>query len=215
MNDKSVFKIQKILGYEFSNKELLKTALTHKSHGAINNDRMEFLGDSILGFVVAKYLYSNFKDKKSGALTCARTNIVNGSRLANLEISSRLVPFLMVGNSLLNTDFLNNEAIKEDLMESIISAIYLDSDIYSVEKCIISWFGDLYTLGETPYEDPKSLLQEILQQKKMDLPVYKSFFINNVFRTKCCIDDKEYLGVGNTKKQSEQNVASKIVLDIK
>ena len=165
----------KRLGYNFSDQELLVLALTHRSCGNTNNERLEFLGDSIVNFVIAKALYQKFPKAKEGQLSRLRAGLVKGVTLAEVAKELELGECLRLGTGERKSGGQRRDSILADAVESIIGAIYLDSGMDTCEARILDWFAErLQNLTlDSNQKDPKTLLQEYLQARKQDLPIYE------------------------------------------
>ena len=162
------------LNYQFQDASFLHLALSHRSVGGANNERLEFLGDAILSFVIANALYQQFPKAQEGQLSRLRASLVKGVTLAELAIELNVGEALLLGAGERRNGGQRRESILADAVESIIGAIYLDSDINTCEQLILKWFhtrlGDLDL--QTNQKDPKTLLQEFLQARKRPLPEY-------------------------------------------
>jgi ribonuclease-3 len=166
--------LEQKLGYEFQNHSLLNNALTHRSHSSAHNERLEFLGDSILNFIVAELLYLRFPKAPEGDLSRLRAALVRGEVLAEVAKTFALGEHLNLGEGELKSGGFRRASILADALEAVIGAIYLDSGIESCKVCVHAWFDSrLNDLSlETGEKDPKSQLQEWLQARKKPLPVY-------------------------------------------
>ena len=162
------------LSYQFNDESLLILALTHRSKGSKNYERLEFLGDSILGFVVAHWLFDEFEDIGEGRLSRMRSTIVRKETLASVARDMNLSNYLILGEGELKSGGFNRDSILSDTVESIIGAIFLDSDLDSAKEFIISKLQSyLEQLSpETNFKDAKSLLQERMQKMSFALPKY-------------------------------------------
>ena len=162
------------LGYTFVDSKLLQRALSHRSVGSVNNERLEFLGDAILGFVIAAELFSHFADADEGQLSRMRAQLVNREMLADLARKLDVAHYLRLGSGEEKSGGGQRPSILADAMEAIIGAIYLDAGLQQSRACVLSWFGDhvesLSTLK--PKKDAKSCLQEWAQAQKLPLPHY-------------------------------------------
>jgi ribonuclease III len=164
----------KQLGYRFSQPQLLQRALTHRSFSSAHNERLEFLGDSVLNCSIAKYLYDTFADLPEGDLSRLRSNLVNQQTLAILAQQLDIGEQLLLGEGERKTAGSRRPSILADAMEAIFGAVMLDSDFAAAEKVVLGLYvpllneTDLQTLGK----DAKTLLQEYLQGRKMALPKY-------------------------------------------
>ncbi len=164
----------KQLGYQFVQPQLLQRALTHRSFSAAHNERLEFLGDSVLNCTIAKYLYDTFADLPEGDLSRLRSNLVNQQTLAILAQRLNLGEQLLLGEGELKSAGFRRPSILADALEAIFGAVLLDADFSAAEKVVLDLYvpfiaqTDLKTLGK----DAKTLLQEYLQGRKLPLPQY-------------------------------------------
>lgn len=166
--------LQQRLGHKFADPELLELALTHRSRGARNYERLEFLGDSILGFVIANWLYQQFSEQSEGKLSRMRSSLVRKETLAQVARELELGDHLILGEGELKSGGFRRASILADAIESIIGALYLDSGLATAEKFIRSHFAELMTATTvtTNLKDAKSRLQEAMQKRSMSLPSY-------------------------------------------
>lgn len=210
-NSKSQKEIESKIGYKFKDSELLKRAFTHSSFGSNNYEKLEFLGDSILDFIISLILFK--KNANEGRMSVVRTRIVGTNNLANAIDSMDLVKYLIQGNSY--KDVISN-AIKADMCEAIIAAIYIDSnqDLIKVENFILNHI-------KCDYEfclDYKTRLQEYVQGLGLDKVFYVTDLASGDFESQftCNLYYKSNListANGRTKKIAEQN-AAEIALNI-
>ncbi len=163
------------LGYEFRDEALFDLALTHRSCGAINNERLEFLGDSILNFVVGESLFERFPEAKEGQLSRIRAQMVKGETLAEIAREFDLGPCLNLGEGEMKSGGFRRDSILADAVEAIIGAIHRDSGMPAAKERVLTWYKSrLDSLQlETNRKDPKTELQEYLQAKKEALPKYE------------------------------------------
>ena len=208
------------IGYEFKNKNLLIQAVTHRSAKGVHNERLEFLGDSILGFVIAEALYDKFPKHCEGDLTRMRSSLVKGVTLAKLATDFGLGEFLVLGPGELKSGGHKRESILEDAIEAIIGAVYLDSGLDSCKALILSWFSvHLAIIKPGVHKDPKTRLQEYLQGKKIPLPVYEVTDIqgkshNQMFTVSCDTQVlKETVITKATSRRKAEHAAAQQVLD--
>jgi ribonuclease-3 len=162
------------IGYSFTDIALLDLALTHRSCGHYNNERLEYLGDSIVNFVIANALFDKFPKAREGQLSRLRAGLVKGVTLAQVAKEMHIGPCLKLGVGELISGGQRRESILADVTEAIIGAIYKDAGMAACEERILDWFTsrlDNLSLSDTQ-KDPKTRLQEYLQAKKSDLPVY-------------------------------------------
>ena len=162
------------LGHEFSDRTLIEQALTHRSVGGVNNERLEFLGDAILGFVIADELYHRFSSASEGQLSRLRSSLVKGETLADIARQFDLGDYLILGPGELRSGGQSRASILSDGLEAILAAIYLDSGYAATRRVILDVFTPrLENLDlKAQQKDPKTRLQELLQARKIPLPGY-------------------------------------------
>ena len=164
----------KQLDYRFEQPQLLQRALTHRSYSATHNERLEFLGDSVLNCVIAKYLYDAYPDLPEGDLSRLRSNLVNQQTLAILAQQLNLGEQLLLGEGERKSAGFRRPSILADGLEALFGAVFMDADFSAAEKVVLGLYvpfiaqTDLQALGK----DAKTLLQEYLQARKMPLPQY-------------------------------------------
>jgi ribonuclease-3 len=168
-------RLQHRLGYQFKDEALFDLALTHRSCGALNNERLEFLGDSILNFVVGESLFERFPEAKEGQLSRLRAQMVKGETLAEIAREFDLGPCLNLGEGEMKSGGFRRDSILADTVEALIGAIHLDQGMASARERIRVWYQSrIEALQlETNRKDPKTELQEYLQAKKCALPEYR------------------------------------------
>lgn len=178
--------LQQKLGYTFKKPLLLRQALTHKSANKNNNERLEFLGDSVLSSVIAKYLYAKFWLISEGVLTRLRSDLVRGQTLCQIGKELSLDKRLFLGKGMLKSGGTSQCSVLEDAVEAVFGAIWLDSDYQTIESVILKIYQSrLAVLSETVVKDPKTQLQEYLQEHKKSLPVYE--LTNTTGKDHCAI----------------------------
>lgn len=218
--------LEEKIGYKFKNRELLKIALTHKSYsvkgpGIKNNERLEFLGDSILGFCAAEYLYNNYSHLSEGELTKIRSMVVCEKALFKVAIAIGMGDFIKLGKGEEHTDGRNRPSILSDAMEALFAAIYLDSDIHTAKEIIIRLIKNEIekAVNSRDYRDCKTLLQEFTQKDGGASPEYRLIKEegpdhNKTFTVEVCVEGKKISeGVGHSKKEAEK-LAAKQAIDI-
>lgn len=212
--------LNKIIQYQFNNPELLETALRHRSAGSNNNERLEFIGDSILGFVISDILFAKFPDVDEGSLTRRRAHLVKGDSLAAIAAGMELGEYLALGSGEMKSGGHRRGSILADALEAIIGAIYLDGGIEPSRKFIQMIYADkLSNLDELQdQKDPKTRLQEMLQGKNMTLPTYNVTSIegnppSQHFSVICELKDmdKTVSGEGKSRRKAEQDAASRAI----
>ena len=221
MIKKDFKQLSKKLGYQFNDESLLKQALTHRSFKGPHNERLEFIGDSLLGMVVAESLYFTFPKANEGELTRMRSQIVKGQTLTAIAKEFELSEWLLLGPGEMKSGGFRRDSILEDAMEAIIGAVYLDSDMQQCKDFILSLVSErLKKLDpKTALKDPKTQLQEWLQSRKRPLPVYQVESTtgkahNQTFKVSCTLDNgKILLATGTSRRKAEQD-AAKQALDV-
>ena len=216
-----LLKLSQRIGYQFSNTELIELALTHRSCGGKNNERLEFLGDSIVNMVIADALFKQFPDAKEGKLSRLRARMVKGVTLAEIARDFGLGDFLHLGTGEMKSGGHRRGSILADTVEAIIGAIYLDSDMSTVTAHILRWYQQrLAQLSlDDPMKDPKTQLQEHLQGKQQGLPQYHVEKIEGsaheqMFTVQCRVSgvDTPLTGQGSSRRIAEQNAAAQALL---
>lgn len=167
-------RLEQRLGYHFADQRQLQLALTHRSHGATNNERLEFLGDSILNFIVGEELFKRFPEVREGQLSRLRSQMVKGDTLAALAREFELGECLVLGEGEMKSGGNARDSILADSVEAIIGAIYLASGLDICRERVLTWFAPrLNELGlNTSAKDSKSRLQEYMQAQRQPLPEY-------------------------------------------
>jgi ribonuclease-3 len=209
--------LQRFLRYRFNDVGLLETALTHRSKSATNNERLEFLGDAVLGLVVAEALYFQFGRAPEGQLSRYRAALVKKDTLAELARGFSLGDFLRLGTGELKSGGCRRDSILADGMEAVFGALYLDGGLEAV-RCLIlrSLEARLASLSpDTDLKDPKTRLQEYLQARQLPLPDYSTVSIagdghDQCFEVQCVVAtlDKLVVGAGNNRRRAEQAAAA-------
>ena len=214
-------KLGKRLGYRFSDANLAELALTHRSCGANNNERLEFLGDSILNFVIADALFSRFPQAKEGQLSRLRARLVKGVTLAELAEEMQLKEFLRLGAGELKSGGFNRRSIQADAVEALIGAIYLDAGLEPCRERILDWYQSrLESLSlEDTQKDPKTRLQEFLQSRRSELPVYHLIKVegeahDQTFHIECevALLEQRLAGQGRSRRIAEQQSAQQALV---
>ena len=210
----SVFNRQ--LGYTFKHPKLLEQALTHRSYSGINNERLEFLGDGALNFIIAHQLYLRFSKLSEGDLSRLRAQMVKEATLSEIAFSLNLGDALKLGEGELKSAGWRRPSILADALEAIIGAVYLDGGYAAAETLVIKLYANLLDNIDPKLigKDSKSLLQEILQARKIDIPDYKVIAIEGeahaqIFRVECLIAklNLKTAGEGVSRRAAEQQAA--------
>lgn len=209
-------KLQELLGYRFARQELLETALTHRSYSKSNNERLEFLGDSVLNFVVAHLLFERFLEADEGHLSRLRAHLVKGAALAVLARRFDLGDYLQLGAGERKSGGFRRDSILAGALEAVIGAVYLDGGFAVAHDFIAAIYQEM--LGsltlEQGFKDPKTRLQEFLQGRGMNLPEYRVLSTagdahNQLFEVECAVADANILtrGDGGNRRAAEQHAA--------
>jgi len=220
--------IQKKIGYKFENHELLNWALTHSSyaneHKKYNityNERLEFLGDSVLGLIVSDYIFTKYPDYPEGELTKLRATVVCEPSLAFLAKKINLGKYLLLGKGEEVTGGRERVSILADAYEALIGAIYLDGKFISARKFVLEHFNTIIEkaiIGGELFTDYKTQLQEELQKKTKSKIEYKVVHEegpdhNKIFHTEVIVKNKVLgKGIGKSKKEAEQNAAKRALI---
>lgn len=210
-------KLQVTIGYQFRREEILEQALSHRSYSRnLNNERLEFLGDSILNLVISWHIYQRDPEANEGELSRIRASLVNEEALARVARDIDLGEYIHLGGGELKSGGFRRTSILSDTMEAIFGAIYLDSEFTQAQETILFLYDDyLRALPDSDtLKDPKTRLQEYLQAQKIDLPEYnvvktagKSH--EQTFTVSCNIDalHLKTSGKGSSRKKAEQVAA--------
>ena len=200
------------LNYRFKNHELLEDALSHRSfRGNKNNERLEYLGDAVLNFVIAAALFRQNIKAREGELSRLRANLVRGETLTDLAQEFELGKYLRLGAGELKTGGAQRKSILADGMEAVVGAIYLDGGFQVCETCILRWYANRLENVETIPElkDPKTRLQEYLQAKKLALPVYTILALEGPahqqsFKVECHLHGlpNKAIGIGSSRRRA-------------
>ncbi len=209
--------LYKKLGYQFKNEDNLALALTHRSASKTHNERLEFLGDAILGMVIANALFARFPEQPEGNLTRMRASLVKGDTLAKLAVEFELGESLKLGPGELKSGGHRRSSILADTVEAIIGAIYLEAGLPKCEELVLKWYETrLNALDPNIHlKDGKTRLQEYLQGRGKALPEYSVTEIKGksheqVFSVECRIEGLAdlFIGRGSSRRKAEQKAAS-------
>ena len=211
-----------ITGYQFKQQELLEQALTHRSYSRnVNNERLEFLGDSVLNLIISNYIYQRFENADEGDLSRIRASLVKEDTLAQVAREISLGDYIHLGGGELKSGGFRRASILSDALEALIGAIYLDSDYRQSETAVLRLYQQrLQAVDEgANLRDPKTQLQEYLQAQKKNLPSYQVEHTsgeshNQVFTISCSLVDLDVqsTGQGSSRKKAEQQ-AAQVILD--
>jgi ribonuclease-3 len=213
-------KLYRTISYTFKDISLLNRALTHRSKTKKNYERLEFLGDSILGFVIAEVLFNKFPSSDEGTLSQIRSSLVKGETLAKLSRSFNMDEYVILGGSE-KSGAQNRDKILEDILEAIIGAVYLDSDFDTAKNTVLKWFDNILENLDSEVskvKDNKSKLQEILLQNALKLPEYGIVSIigrdhEQVFTVsvKSVELNLETSATESSRKKAEQDAAGQLI----
>ena len=216
--------LQKRLQHEFANPRLLAQALTHRSFSSDHNERVEFLGDSVLNLAVAGLLYEQLSDLPEGDLSRVRANLVKQDTLHQLAVVLGLPDLLRLGEGEARSGGKNRPSMLADALEAVIGAVYLDAGYDKADQLVRRLFKDVEVNPQMKAigKDPKTELQEWLQGRKMRLPVYKVVGTmgaahQQTFEVECEITEfgRAERGIGISRRAGEQAAASAMLLYVK
>lgn len=212
------------IGYTFKDICLLETALSHRSFGDANNERLEFLGDSLVNFIIANELFERFPKAQEGQLSRLRAYLVRGETLAEIAYEFDLSKYLRLGTGESKSGGAYRVSILADAVEAIIGAIFLDSGMVACYDIVAEWYKkriDDLSLDNI-HKDPKSLLQELVQSKQLPLPVYKLISVvgkehEQRFLVECDVKllDHSVKGEGTSRRRAEQVAANAVLEELK
>lgn len=219
----NIGQLQKRLGYQFIDPDLLTLALSHRSVAAENNERLEFLGDSILGLVVTDFLYREFPQAREGDLSRMRSHIVRGESLAEVAKQLALGPDLLLGSGEMKSGGHRRDSILGDTVEALIGAVYLDRGIEAAREIVTAWFKSFFdsALQAQPVKDAKTALQEWLQHRNKPLPDYQLVSTggeahSRLFTVSCKIAAVEaaMTATASSRRRAEQMVAEQLLEEV-
>ena len=212
--------IEKIINLKFNDKELLSKSFIHKSYNKeINNEKLEFLGDRVIGLIISKKLLNLYPNEKEGIIDKKFASLVNKKTCAKVFRSLNLKKFIKTGNSF-KTIRSADERLLSDTCEALIGAIYLDQGFVNTEKFVLNIWKHFIQDSKIIELDPKTKIQEFSLKKFKKLPIYKTIKKtgpnhNPFFQVSVQIENsKKYIGQGNSKKNAEQNAASKLIKNL-
>jgi len=209
-------RLQRALGYEFSDPELLTLALTHRSVGGYNNERLEFLGDSIVNHIIAEALYQRFPKAREGDMSRMRASLVKGETLAEVARELQLGDYLQLGPGERKSGGQRRGSILADAFEAVVGAILLDSSVEQCRARVLDWFAPrLGQLSEgSADKDAKTQLQEYLQGRRNPLPEYELLGVlgedhQQQFHVACRLQKPTLVveGAGSSRRKAEQAAA--------
>ena len=215
--EKNLKEFEKIIYYNFKKIKLLEKALTHKSHNNNNNnEKLEFLGDRVLGLVISQKLLEKYPEEKEGIIDKKFANLVNKKTCAQIAKKINLKKYILLGSSHKKLER-STDKISGDCLEAIVGAMYLDNGLKSSEKFILSFWEEYLLKSTVTQIDSKTKLQEFSLKKFKKLPKYIFFKKTGpqhrpVFKTEVQIpNSKKIIGTGSSKKNAQQNAAFKLL----
>ena len=215
--EKKIKELEKIIKYNFKKSLLLEKALTHKSfNNDINNEKLEFLGDRVLGLVISETLLEKYPDEKEGIIDKKFANLVNKKTCSLIAKKINLKRFILLGSSHKKLER-SADKISSDCLEAIVGAIYLDGGLKQVEKFILIFWEEYLLKSTVTLIDSKTKLQEFSLKKFKELPKYIFFKKTGpqhrpLFKTEVQIpNSKKIIGIGSSKKNAQQNAAAKLL----
>lgn len=223
MSDLKYASLEKALSYVFKDKALLRTATTHRSHSSQHNERLEFLGDSVLNCAASILLFQSHPDMDEGKLSRVRSHLVKQDCLAQIGRNLQLEQYLNLGAGELKSASTIKDSIVADALEAVFGAILLDDGFEAARDCVIRLLTPV--LLDTPLEslgkDPKTRLQELLQSRKMKLPVYRVLVEGGTsaspeFSVECSVGDVDMaqVGQGHSRRLAEQQAAQAVLIQL-
>ena len=209
-------RLQRALGYEFRDPALLTLALTHRSVGRSNNERLEFLGDSIVNHIIAEAIFQRFPDVREGDMSRMRASLVRGDTLAELARELELGSYLLLGPGERKSGGHRRGSILADALEAVAGAILLDGGMEQCRECVLGWYRsrlEQMSLGDAK-KDAKTQLQEFLQGRGKPLPEYELLGAfgedhDQQFRVACRLLQPALVveGSGRSRRKAEQSAA--------
>lgn len=215
-----VRRLTQTLGHEFADVQLLQVALTHRSAGGEHNERLEFLGDAILGFVIADQLYRRFPRADEGQLSRLRASLVRRETLAEVAKELQLSDVLRMGAGELGTGGQHRTSTLADALEALLGAVYLDAGMQAVAELIQRLFDSRLQQVDVKHvvKDAKTRLQEWLQSRGEELPLYEVVRIagqqhQQKFYVSCCLPRSDMCceGQGSSRRRAEQEAATRVL----
>ena len=210
-------KLQNIIDVKFNNVELLKTSLIHKSfNSTYNNEKLEFLGDRVLGLVLSKALLVIYPDEKEGIIDKKFANLVNKKMCAKIAYNIQIKDYMFLGSSYKGLSR-SDEKVTSDALEALIGAVFLDKGLDASEKFILKYWNEYLVKSDVTVIDSKTKLQEYSLKKFKELPKYTFYRETGpqhrpIFKTDVQINNsKKIVGSGTSKKNAQQNAATKLL----
>ena len=213
--------LETLINIKFKNVSLLENSMIHKSFDRHNNnEKLEFLGDRVLGLIISKKLLEVYPDEKEGIIDKKFANLVNKKACAKIALNLNLKKFMTLGDSYKGLNR-SDDKILSDCLEALIGAIFLDSGLNVSEKFILKYWNEYLKKSELTLIDPKTKLQEYSLKTFKKLPLYKIQKQSGpqhspIFKVQVTIQDSEiFTATGSSKKNAEQNAAKKLITELK
>lgn len=224
MDDARLTDAESLLGYRFSDRELLRTALTHPSYAAEHDagdsyDRLEFLGDAVLGFIVADHVYTECPSEPEGELTRRKHFAVSGDALTDVAVTLGLADFVLLGVGAHAAGDRQRASVLENTVEALIGAIYLDGGLEEARSFVVRGLGDRLTAAEVPDVDAKGALQQWSQGHKGVLPSYRIVEVTGPIHARTFTAEVEVAGTllgsgSGVSKRAAEKAAALVALDV-
>jgi ribonuclease-3 len=218
---KNYSQLAKLLGYQFNDESLLVQALTHRSFKGAHNERLEFVGDALLGMFVAEALYFAFPKATEGELTRMRSQLVKGQTLTEVAKEYDISSWLLLGPGEMKSGGFRRDSILEAAIESLIGAVYLASDIEQCRTFVLKLLDERLKQVDpsNALKDPKTQLQEWLQSRKRPLPTYEVAGVsgqahNQTFKISCTLDNGKLLSATGTSRRKAEQAAARKALEV-
>ena len=213
--------LEEVIKYKFNSKNLLRRCLTHKSYDEnINNEKLEFLGDRVLGLIISKNLLSKYPNENEGIIDKKYANLVNKKKCSEIASEINLKKYMLLGTNYKKKDQ-KHEKISGDCLEALIGAIFIDGSLKNAERFILNYWESSLKKSDFPIVDSKTKLQEYSLKKYKKLPTYtllKTIGPHHkpIFKvTAKTPNSKKVIGTGPSKKEAQQNAAKKLIEDLK
>ena len=210
--------LEQSLDYTFKDARLLELALTHRSAQGDNNERLEFLGDAVLDFVVSEVVFRSHPNSPEGDLSRLRASLVNDRMLATIARDIGLGEYLHLGSGERKSGGHRRDSILADALEAIFGAVYLDTGLDAARRIIATAYGSRFEEFPDVEElrDPKTRLQEWMQARQMGLPDYELLDVTGkahrqTFRASCQVQERVTTGTGTTRRNAEQQAAESML----
>ena len=211
--------LEEKIRYKFNSKEILSKSLTHKSYSDNNNEKLEFLGDRVLGLIISKNLLIKYPDEKEGIIDKKYANLVNKKKCAEISSKINLLKYMFLGDNYKKNNQ-KHEKISGDCLEALIGAIFIDGGLKNVEKFILNYWKDSLEKSDLTIIDSKTKLQEYSLKKFKKLPTYVLLKTSGphhkpIFKvTATTPDSTKVYATGSSKKDAQQNAAKKLLKEL-